>query len=40
LLATATVTIEGLHFDFGAGNTLDIRGIFDANLLADDILFI
>ncbi len=40
LLAAATVTSDGLHFDFGAGNTLDISGIFNANLLADDILFI
>ena len=40
LLATASVTDIGLHFDFGAGNTLDIVGIFNANLLADDILFL
>ncbi|MFO1201061.1 MAG: hypothetical protein U1E58_00280 [Tabrizicola sp.] len=40
VLATATVTETGLHFDLGAGNTLDIVGIFDANLLADDILFV
>jgi serralysin len=40
LLASATVTEFGLHFDLGAGNTLDIAGIFNANLLADDILFL
>ena len=38
LLAGAVVTESGLHFDFGSGNTLDIAGIFDANLLAGDIL--
>ncbi len=40
ILAGATVTADGLEFDFGNGNTLDIVGIFDANLLADDISFI
>ena len=40
ILAGATVTADGLEFDFGNGNTLDILGIFDANLLADDISFI
>ena len=39
LLTGAAVTETGLHFDFGNGNTLDIHGIFNANLLADDILF-
>jgi Ca2+-binding RTX toxin-like protein len=39
LLSGATVTDTGLHLDFGNGNTLDIHGIFNANLLADDILF-
>jgi hypothetical protein len=33
------VTETGLHLDFGNGNTLDILGIFNANLLADDIRF-
>ena len=40
LLAGAQVTEMGLHFDFGPGNTLDIAGIFDANLLMGDILFV
>ncbi|MGB4908424.1 MAG: calcium-binding protein, partial [Tabrizicola sp.] len=40
LLSGAVVTATGLHFDFGHGNMLDIAGIFDANLLADDILFL
>ena len=40
LLSEATVTSTGLHLDFGGGNMLDIAGIFDANLLADDILFL
>ena len=40
LLSGAVVTVTGLHFDFGHGNMLDIAGIFDANLLADDILFL
>jgi Ca2+-binding RTX toxin-like protein len=40
LLGRATVTDMGLHLEFGGGNTLDIHGIFNANLLADDILFI
>ena len=40
LLSEATVTSTGLHLDFGGGNVLDIAGIFDANLLADDILFL
>ncbi|MDP3196162.1 calcium-binding protein, partial [Tabrizicola sp.] len=39
ILSGATVTDAGLHFDFGNGNSLDIHGIFDANLLLDDILF-
>ena len=39
ILAGAEVTETGLHFDFGSGNTLDIAGIFDANLLLGDILF-
>jgi Ca2+-binding RTX toxin-like protein len=39
LLAAASVTVDGLHFDLGAGNTLYINGIFNANLLTDDILF-
>lgn len=40
LLSQAVVTSTGLHLDFGGGNSLDIAGIFDANLLADDILFL
>ena len=40
LLSAAVVTSTGLQIDFGGGNTLDIAGIFDANLLADDILFL
>ncbi|MBN8629830.1 MAG: hypothetical protein J0L76_03125 [Rhodobacterales bacterium] len=40
LLSGAVVTSTGLQLDFGAGNTLDIAGIFDANLLADDIRFL
>ncbi len=40
LLSVAVITDTGLHFDFGPGNALDIVGIFNANLLADDILFI
>lgn len=39
ILSGARVTDAGLHFDFGNGNTLDIHGIFNANLLSDDILF-
>jgi hypothetical protein len=39
LLAGAVVTQTGLHLDFGGGNALDIAGIFDANLLSDDISF-
>jgi Ca2+-binding RTX toxin-like protein len=39
LLHGAIVTATGLRFDFGQGNTLDIQGLFNANLLADDILF-
>ena len=40
LLAGAIVTETGLRLDFGDGNTLDIAGIFDANLLLDDIMFV
>ena len=40
LLASATVTTTGLLLDFGDGNSLDIRGIFNATLLVDDILFL
>jgi hypothetical protein len=40
ILAGAEVTLTGLHLDFGLGNTLDIAGIFNANLLSDDILFV
>ena len=40
ILAGATVTDTGLHLDFGGGNSLDIPGIFDAHLLAGDILFL
>jgi Ca2+-binding RTX toxin-like protein len=40
LLSEASVSSTGLHLDFGGGNTLDIAGIFDANLLADDIRFL
>jgi Ca2+-binding RTX toxin-like protein len=40
LLATAMVTETGLLLDLGQGATLDIRGIFDASLLVDDIMFL
>ena len=40
LLATAVVTETGLMLDLGQGATLDIRGIFDASLLVDDIMFL
>ncbi|WP_374395519.1 hypothetical protein [Tabrizicola sp.] len=40
ILSAAVVTSTGLHIDLGGGNSLDIAGIFDANLLADDILFL
>jgi Ca2+-binding RTX toxin-like protein len=40
LLDGVIVTETGLILDFGNGNALDIRGIFDATLLADDILFL
>ena len=40
LLAAATVTETGISLDLGGGATLDIAGVFDASLLADDILFL
>ncbi|WP_103258867.1 calcium-binding protein [Tabrizicola aquatica] len=40
LLASATVTATGVVIDLGAAGTLDIRGIFDTSLLADDIQFV
>ena len=40
LLATASVTATGLTLNLADGATLDIRGIFDASLLADDIVFL
>ena len=40
LLAEAEVTATGVVLHFGGGATLDIRGIFDASLLADDILVV
>ncbi|MBA3910782.1 MAG: hypothetical protein C0524_13120, partial [Rhodobacter sp.] len=40
LLAGATVTATGLILNLPDGATLDIRGIFDASLLADDIVFL
>ncbi|MBL9048039.1 MAG: hypothetical protein JNK34_12140 [Tabrizicola sp.] len=39
-LAAAVVTEMGLSFDLGAGTRLDILGVFDASLLADDLVFI
>jgi Ca2+-binding RTX toxin-like protein len=39
LLAGATVTSTGLTLALAPGAALDIRGIFDASLLADDIQF-
>ncbi len=39
-LAAAVVTDMGLSFDLGAGTRLDILGVFDASLLADDLVFI
>ena len=39
LLAGATVTATGLVLTFDNGASLDIRGIFDASLLVDDIVF-
>ena len=40
LLATAQVTSAGVVLNLGTGAALDIRGIFDASLLVDDIQFI
>ncbi|MDM7933558.1 hypothetical protein [Tabrizicola sp.] len=40
LLAGAMVTAAGVVLSLGEGNTLDIRGIFDASLLVDDIAFL
>ncbi|MFC3085607.1 hypothetical protein [Tabrizicola soli] len=40
LLAGATVTDSGLMLDFGAAGSLDIRGIFDATFLVDEIQFL
>jgi serralysin len=40
LLASALATEAGLQLNFGNGNTLDIHGIFNANVLVDDILII
>jgi Ca2+-binding RTX toxin-like protein len=39
LLAGATVTATGLSLALADGATLDIRGVFDASLLVDDIQF-
>ncbi|MDP3261459.1 MAG: calcium-binding protein [Tabrizicola sp.] len=39
LLASATVTETGVVLALGGGASLDIRGIFDASLLVDDIAF-
>ncbi|WP_431300716.1 calcium-binding protein [Tabrizicola sp. BL-A-41-H6] len=39
LLASATVTDTGLVLALGSSASLDIRGIFDASLLVDDIAF-
>jgi hypothetical protein len=35
-----TVTALGLELTLAQGHVLDLRGIFDANLLYDDISFI
>ncbi len=40
LLNAATMTATGLILALAPGHTLDIRGIFDASLLADDIVFL
>ncbi len=40
LLANARVTETGVVIDMGAAGSLDIRGIFDTSLLADDIQFV
>ncbi|WP_136645058.1 calcium-binding protein [Tabrizicola sp. YIM 78059] len=40
IIAGAMVTSNGLVFDLGHGSALDIRGVFDASLLTDDILFL
>ncbi|MFP5479983.1 MAG: hypothetical protein ACLGIE_09905 [Alphaproteobacteria bacterium] len=40
LLANAHVTATGVVIDFGLAGSLDIRGIFDTSLLADDIQFV
>jgi len=40
ILAGALVTATGLALDLGGGNTLDIHGIFNASLLADEIAFL
>jgi Ca2+-binding RTX toxin-like protein len=40
LLAAASVTATGIVLHLGGGATLDIQGIFDASLLADDIIFL
>jgi Ca2+-binding RTX toxin-like protein len=40
LLAGAAVTPTGLVLALPDGSTLDIRGVFDPNLLLDDFLFV
>jgi hypothetical protein len=40
LLAEATSTETGLILALADGATLDIRGVFDSTLLADDFLFV
>ena len=40
LLTGATVTATGLVLNLADGATLDIHGVFDASVLADDIVFL
>lgn len=40
LLSTAVVTNSGLELDLGNGAVLDILGVLDASLLADNIVFV
>jgi Ca2+-binding RTX toxin-like protein len=40
VLAVAQVTATGVSLTLANGHTLDIRGVFDASLLLDDIVFL